>query len=87
MSETKPNHGSSGAPAERSRAESSRRIAVAILAAVATLFAVLNLDDVKVHLLFSTVQMPLIIVIVACLLIGGLIGALLTRRRSGRRSS
>jgi uncharacterized integral membrane protein len=68
----------------RSKRERSRRIAIGILAAVALLFAVLNFDEVKVHLLFATVTMPLVIVIAACLLIGGLIGAYLGRR--GRRS-
>ena len=63
--------------------ERSRRIAMAILAAVALLFAVLNFASVSVHLLFGTVTMPLVVVIVACLLIGGLIGAYLGRR--GRR--
>ena len=37
----------------------------------------------KVDLLFGSVTMPLVIVIAACLLIGGLIGAYLGRR--GRR--
>jgi uncharacterized integral membrane protein len=69
-----------GGPSNRER---SRRIAIGILAAVALLFAVLNFDEVKVHLLFATVTMPLVIVIAACLLIGGLIGAYLGRR--GRR--
>lgn len=73
-----------GAPDARRRRESARRLAIGILATVATLFAVLNLDDVKVHLLFATVTMPLVIVIAACLLIGGLIGAFAAHRR-GRR--
>lgn len=85
MSDTKPTHGAGDAP--RSRSEQSRRIAIAILAAVATLFAVLNLDEVQVNLLFGKAELPLIVVIVACLGIGGLIGAFLARRRSGRRAS
>lgn len=72
-----------GATGERSRRESARRLAIGILAAVALLFAVLNFDSVDVHLLFGTVTMPLVIVIAACLLIGGLIGAYAGRR--GRR--
>ena len=68
----------------RSRRENARRIAIGILAAVAVLFAVLNLDSVKVNLLLGSVTMPLVIVIAACLLIGGLIGAYVGRR--GRRS-
>jgi uncharacterized integral membrane protein len=74
-----PQHAASdGAPA---RSERSRRIAVAILAGVAVLFAALNFEDVKVDLLFGSVTMPLVIVIAFCLLLGGLIGAFLTRRR------
>lgn len=69
---------------ERSRKERSRRIAIGILAAVALLFAVLNFDEVEVNLLFGSVTMPLVIVIAACLSIGGLIGAYLGRR--GRRT-
>jgi len=67
----------------RSRKERSRRIAIGILAAVALLFAALNFDSVSVHLLFGTVTMPLVVVIAACLLLGGLLGAYLGRR--GRR--
>ena len=78
-----PAHGDDVA-AERSRRERARRIAIGILAAVAVLFAILNFEDVKVDLLFGSVTMPLVIVIAACLLIGGLIGAYLGRR--GRRA-
>ena len=63
------------------RSDRSRQIAVAILAGIAILFAVLNFEDVKVDLLFGSVTMPLVIVIAFCLLLGGLIGAFLTRRR------
>jgi uncharacterized integral membrane protein len=76
-----PPPGSSTTPAERrSRQERARLVAVAILAVVATLFAVLNLDQVKVHLLFGTPRLPLIVVIVVCLLIGTLFGTVLARR-------
>jgi uncharacterized integral membrane protein len=77
-------HGTDAAAAGRSRRENARRVAIAILAGVALLFAILNFDDVKVNLLFGSVTMPLVIVIAACLLIGGLIGAYVGRR-SGRR--
>lgn len=77
-----PAHGAEGA-AERSKRDNARRIAIAILAAAALLFAVLNFEDVEVDLLFGTVTMPLVIVIAGCLLIGGLIGAYVGRR--GRR--
>jgi uncharacterized integral membrane protein len=62
-------------------------VAVAILAALATLFAVLNLDEVKVHLLFGSPRMPLILVIVICVLIGLVIGWALTRRGMAGRSA
>ncbi len=65
----------------RSTRDNARRIAIGILATVALLFAILNFDSVKVHLLFATVTMPLVIVIAACLLIGGLIGAYAGHRR------
>lgn len=75
--------GADGVVSDRSHRESARRVAIAILAGVALLFAILNFDDVKVHLLFGTVTMPLVIVIAGCLLIGGLLGGYLGRR--GRR--
>lgn len=77
-----PTHGSDRAAG--SRRDNARRIAIGILATVALLFAILNFDSVKVHLLFATVTMPLVIVIAACLLIGGLIGAYAGRRRARR---
>ncbi|MFL5817999.1 MAG: lipopolysaccharide assembly protein LapA domain-containing protein [Conexibacter sp.] len=77
-------HKTDEAAGERAGKERTRRIAIGILAAVALLFAVLNFDSVKVNLLFATVTMPLVIVIAACLLIGGLIGAYVGRR--SRRS-
>jgi uncharacterized integral membrane protein len=76
-------HGADAAASGRTRRENARRLAIAILAGVALLFAILNFDDVKVNLLFGSVTMPLVIVIAACLLIGGLIGAYVGRR--GRR--
>ena len=72
------------AAGERAGRERARRIAIGILAAVALLFAVLNFDSVKVNLLFGSVTMPLVVVIAACLLIGGLIGAYVGRRRRSR---
>lgn len=74
----------SDAPGDgHSKRENARRLAIAILAGVALLFAILNFEDVKVDLLFGSVTMPLVIVIAGCLLMGGLIGAFLGRR--GRR--
>jgi uncharacterized integral membrane protein len=70
----------------RSRRENARLLAVAILAVLATLFAVLNLNQVKVHVLFGSPELPLIVVIVVCLLIGTLFGTVLARHGRGRRS-
>jgi uncharacterized integral membrane protein len=80
-----PTHDSDGGADARSGRENARRVAIAILAAVALLFAILNFEDVKVDLLFGSVTMPLVVVIAGCLLIGGLIGAYVGRRgRPGR---
>ncbi|HKG04117.1 MAG TPA: LapA family protein [Conexibacter sp.] len=73
-------HKADEAAGDRSKRDNARRIAIGILAAVALLFAVLNFEDVEVDLLFGSVTMPLVIVIAACLLIGGLIGAYVGRR-------
>ena len=77
-------HGADATASAHSRRENARRIAIAILAGVALLFAILNFEDVKVDLLFGSVTMPLVIVIAACLLIGGLIGAYAGRRARRR---
>jgi uncharacterized integral membrane protein len=59
------------APAERrSRRELARTGALVVLAVLITLFAVLNVDKVKVHWIFGTDEAPLIIVIVISLLVG-----------------
>jgi uncharacterized integral membrane protein len=80
VSDSSPTHGADGAPA-RVRRENARRVAIAILAVVALLFAILNLENVRVDLLFGSVTVPLVVVIAACLLIGGLIGAYAGHRR------
>jgi uncharacterized integral membrane protein len=77
-------HRADDATADRSSRDRARRVAIGILAAVAVLFAVLNFEDVEVDLLFGSVTMPLVIVIAACLLIGGLIGAYAGRRGQRR---
>jgi uncharacterized integral membrane protein len=58
-------------PAERrSRGELARSAAMVVLAVLVTLFAVLNLDEVKVDWIFGSGHAPLIIVIVISLLVG-----------------
>jgi uncharacterized integral membrane protein len=54
----------------RGRREQGRTAALVILAVVVTLFAVLNLDSVRVHWIFGSGKAPLIIVIVISVLVG-----------------
>jgi uncharacterized integral membrane protein len=68
-----------GTPARSSR-DRARLAAVAILVTAAAIFSVVNLDEVKVDLVFGSATLPLIVVIVGCLLIGAAIGWVLGRR-------
>ncbi len=54
----------------RSRREVARTAALLVLAVLITLFAVLNVDEVKVDWIFGSGRAPLIIVIVISLLVG-----------------
>lgn len=83
MSQSPP-HGHDAAAADSAQ-DRSRTIAVGILVVLAAVFALANLDEVKVSFLFGSVHMPLIFVIVGCLLIGAAIGSFLIRRRAKRR--
>jgi uncharacterized integral membrane protein len=67
------------APSKRER---SRQIAMVAFGALAVLFALLNLDEVKVNWLLGTWQTPLIIVIAVSFLLGALAGWLGGRRRA-----
>lgn len=71
---------------ERSRTEQTRQVILGVLILIAVLFAVLNLNDVEVDLIFGTTEMPLIFVIVACLALGAVIDRLLVRRTRRRRA-
>jgi uncharacterized integral membrane protein len=79
-----PQPGAGAAKQRRSSRETARLVAVAILAGAATLFAVLNLDKVRVHLLFGSPELPLIVVIVLCVLVGMVFGAVLAHRSRRR---
>jgi len=59
-----------GIGGRRSRREMARTGALVVLAVLVTLFAVFNVDKVKVHWIFGTDEAPLIIVIVISLLVG-----------------
>ena len=63
-----------GAPGKlvhkRSRREAARTGALVVLAVLITLFAVFNLDEVKVNYVFGSGKAPLIIVIIISVLVG-----------------
>jgi uncharacterized integral membrane protein len=67
---------------QRTQAEKARLAASFSLGALAVLFAVLNLDDVRVNWIVATTDTPLIVVIAVCLLVGAGIGWILARRRA-----
>ena len=69
----------------RSRSEQARTGALVFLAVLATLFAVLNIDEVKVHWIVGSGRAPLIIVIVISLLAGILLSYFADRRSRKRR--
>ena len=62
------------------RRERTRTAVLVILAVLITLFAVLNLDQVRVHWIFGTGEAPLIIVIVISLLVGVVLTHFVERR-------
>jgi uncharacterized integral membrane protein len=75
--------GSGSKADKRPRREQARTGAAVVLAVLITLFAVLNLEKVKVHGIFGTWEPPLIIVIAISLLVGAAITHF-AERRSGR---
>lgn len=70
------------AESSRSTRDQARLIGAGLAVAIAVLFAVLNLDKVKVNWIFGTVQTPLIVLIVVVFALGLGAGLLLARRRS-----
>jgi uncharacterized integral membrane protein len=73
MSSAPPKAPHTNKPTHRRRGELARRSGLVVLAVLITLFAVLNLKDVKVDWIFGSGHAPLIIVIVVSLLVGILI--------------
>jgi uncharacterized integral membrane protein len=69
----------------RSRRELARSSALMVLAVLVTLFAVFNVDKVKVHWIFGSDEAPLIIVIVISLLVGIVLTHFAERRGARRR--
>jgi uncharacterized integral membrane protein len=75
-----------GAAAPGGRSELVRAVALFVLAALAIVFALLNLDEVEVHWAFGSGQAPLIVVIAISLLVGIVLtysAERLSRRRRG----
>jgi uncharacterized integral membrane protein len=68
----------------RSRRERARTGLLLLLAIIATVFAVLNLNSVKVDWILGSGSAPLIVVIVISLLIG-VVFTHFAERRAGRR--
>jgi uncharacterized integral membrane protein len=68
----------------RPPSERARTAALVLLAVLITLFAVLNLDEVKVHWIVGSGHAPLIIVIVISLLVG-IVLTYFTERRGRKR--
>jgi uncharacterized integral membrane protein len=76
----KPTWGKSSKNRER-----ARTIALVVLAILMTLFAVLNLKDVKVDWIVGSGKAPLIIVIVVSVLIGAVLSYFADRRVTKHR--
>jgi uncharacterized integral membrane protein len=77
--------GPRGSGERRGRRELARTCALVLLAVLATLFAVLNVEDVKVNWIFGTDEAPLIIVIVISVLVGAIFTHFAERRGAKRR--
>jgi uncharacterized integral membrane protein len=69
----------------RSRRERARTATLIALAVVITVFAVLNVKEVKVNWIVGSGNAPLIIVIVIALLVGVLLAHFAERRASKQR--
>lgn len=58
-----------------------RQVAALTLAALGGVFAVANIDEVKVNWILGTWRTPLIVVIALSMLVGAALGFLVSRRR------
>jgi uncharacterized integral membrane protein len=70
---------------KRNAREETRLAVAVVLAGLGTAFALLNLNHAKVNYIFGTGHPRMLLVIVACLVIGGVIGWIAGRRRAGRK--
>ena len=69
----------------KTRRVSAGQVFTFVLAALAVVFAVLNLDEVKVNWIVGTWETPLIVVIGLMLALGTGLGYVLALRRRARR--
>jgi uncharacterized integral membrane protein len=74
-------------PRDPNRTEQVRQLALGALIAIAIVFALLNLHEVKVNLIFHSPRWPLLFVIVACIALGAAIDRLWIRYAARRRKS
>ena len=73
-------------PTVTSKRQLTPRTAIAgVLVALIVLFALFNSQTVTIHWIVTTTETPLIVVIVACGLVGFAAGYLVARRRASRR--
>jgi uncharacterized integral membrane protein len=88
---TDPGTTTTGKPAKRRSGtlakENRRLVAGAILGAVVSVFAVLNLDDVDVNWIVGSGSTPLIVVIAVSFAAGLALGYLTRRTRERKRSA
>ncbi|HEY7933806.1 MAG TPA: hypothetical protein VID48_08275 [Solirubrobacteraceae bacterium] len=84
-SPTGPSPSDDSPQSARSKRERARTVGLVTLAVLITLFAVFNLDEVKVHWVFGSGRAPLIIVIVISLLVGIAL-SYFAEHRIGRRA-
>jgi uncharacterized integral membrane protein len=70
---------------KRNNRELARTGGLVVLAILATLFAVLNLDKVEVNWIFGSGHAPLIVVIVLSVLVGAVFTHFAERRLAKRR--
>ena len=68
------------------RRDRGRLIAAGVIGAVIAVFAIVNLDQVKVHWLITTGKTPLILVIAVAFLLGIVVDRLAVRARRKRQS-
>ena len=81
---TAPDVPARGAVAQRR--DRARLIAVGIIGALIAVFAIVNLDQVRVHWLVTTGKTPLILVIGVAFLLGIVVDRLAIRARRKRQS-